>query len=710
MTERTATNFWAIFTAFLGFAIILFCYLVDPSSILIDDKEGFFFPGYFEMGRMLHNGEFPFLTSRMLNGGNFTAEYQYSLFNPVALLSYYLLPIIANTQIAALLLTGFYHAVLAAGLFKLAKTYALSDLGAVVVSITVSAGSYLLYWFVASWFVGLTSFAWASWAMYFARQVIRTQRVGDQLGFVTFTTLVITAGFHFSNLAVGFFVLALAVFAIREGRNNIAGVLSLGFASAILLSVISMMSIFLGAIDTGRPLVVGALPETQLPLGSFITSSVPFMSEVGVFFGKLTYAYPSQFHFAWYLLPTVLLFDLSILRKTGAAREAAILTAVFLFSTQLPDFIGYLKMPARFIPYLTLFLAITLVSILEHSTPNKYANKFGPRILLVGWVVVFHLILYRSAITGTLVILGTLIMVYANYEFLRYCKQREKTRFHIAAMLVIILSFAIQHYSVATGDTLPKLGLSVNQNVLRELPSSQPYSLYLGRELNADNIYGPKNAGLLRGEKIINGYGHLTSFSFTSTFCMSRKGYTCDNIRPELFLDTFENADNLLKLLNVDRIIIHRDRILPNLKPVVADQWRETPGSESWAVFERESRDVLPGTLSWHAPGIEIESTARFYETQEKFRITKNKSGGRIVFSRIYYPGYEARIDGTALSIEPLGDFLVSLDVPAGLVGEITLIYRPPMFVWGAIAGLIGLVITVLTCFYLARLDKNQAT
>ena len=102
----------AVVAALLGVAIASYSYVIEPAALLRSDKELQFMPFYYEIGRLLQNGEWPLLTTWTMQGGNFLFEYQYGVFNPVSLLSFYLLPYVRDVYFASYLLNAFYLALL----------------------------------------------------------------------------------------------------------------------------------------------------------------------------------------------------------------------------------------------------------------------------------------------------------------------------------------------------------------------------------------------------------------------------------------------------------------------------------------------------------------------------------------------------------------------------------------------------------------------
>jgi uncharacterized membrane protein YfhO len=88
----------------------------------------------------------------------------------------------------------------------------------------------------------------------------------------------------------------------------------------------------------------------------------------------------------------------------------------------------------------------------------------------------------------------------------------------------------------------------------------------------------------------------------------------------------------------------------------------------------------------------EVESTR-----QGDRLLVRAPDGGRLVFARLAWPGYEATVDGTPVTVESLDDMLVSVVVPArGDIAELRLEYRPPGHRLGLILALAGVLLACL--------------
>jgi uncharacterized membrane protein YfhO len=74
-----------------------------------------------------------------------------------------------------------------------------------------------------------------------------------------------------------------------------------------------------------------------------------------------------------------------------------------------------------------------------------------------------------------------------------------------------------------------------------------------------------------------------------------------------------------------------------------------------------------------------------------------------LVFSRAYFPGYRATLNGNRLAVTSLDGLAPTIELPAGQSGRVELVYRPrAVTLGGAIAGL-TLVLTAASVAFFRR-------
>ncbi|MGH8102626.1 MAG: hypothetical protein ACREIW_15125, partial [Chthoniobacterales bacterium] len=74
-----------------------------------------------------------------------------------------------------------------------------------------------------------------------------------------------------------------------------------------------------------------------------------------------------------------------------------------------------------------------------------------------------------------------------------------------------------------------------------------------------------------------------------------------------------------------------------------------------------------------------------------------------VIFSRPWFRGYRARVDGRKFGVESVDGLIPAVKVPAGTVGHIKLEYRPTWLRFGTAAALIASVVLFIGILLGAR-------
>jgi hypothetical protein len=78
-----------------------------------------------------------------------------------------------------------------------------------------------------------------------------------------------------------------------------------------------------------------------------------------------------------------------------------------------------------------------------------------------------------------------------------------------------------------------------------------------------------------------------------------------------------------------------------------------------------------------------------------------------VVFSRPWYPGYHATLNGKNLPVKVLNLFLPTVQLPPGAKGRLILEYRPRSLVLGSIVSVMTVVVTLLAITLMAFKRKS---
>ncbi len=80
---------------------------------------------------------------------------------------------------------------------------------------------------------------------------------------------------------------------------------------------------------------------------------------------------------------------------------------------------------------------------------------------------------------------------------------------------------------------------------------------------------------------------------------------------------------------------------------------------------------------------------------------------GMVLFSRAWYPGYRAFLDGKPLDVLVVNGLQPAVKVPPGAAGELTLRFAPRSLHYGLVIGVCGIVIAAIGPWWLSRMNHN---
>ena len=256
------------------------------------------------------------------------------------------------------------------------------------------------------------------------------------------------------------------------------------------------------------------------------------------------------------------------------------------------------------------------------------------------------------------------------------------------------------------------------------------------RDPELSHFIRPGNTAMLSGARMVNGYSPIMPAGFRQVLQMrSHLGFTyqTDTYR---MLEEDAGPDRLLELMAIDGLILAEDWS-DKAGDLVADGWELAHSSPHGVVLQRAAhRSPLVRSI----PGAEIVATRELiverilergatpvpllllrseispdkdYLEYAACKLDLKKSSrlsvevlvdscdsGRdslVLFSRPWYPGYRATLDGLPLKVHALNLIMPAVEVPAGSAGVLVLEYAPATFRWGlrmsVLAALFGAVL-----------------
>jgi hypothetical protein len=206
---------------------------------------------------------------------------------------------------------------------------------------------------------------------------------------------------------------------------------------------------------------------------------------------------------------------------------------------------------------------------------------------------------------------------------------------------------------------------------------------------------------------VINGYTPIGHRAGSDFLCMNMFGETCPEGIPRLFARDPATGARYLDLLRVNRLIAMKGPHLDQLRAVLDRTWRlEFLGRRTERYVRELPNAGLPGTVAWFSPGASAQGVGQAHATREQVRIAASADRPtRVVFARLWWPGYQAEFNGQTLPVRTHSGFLAAVDIPAAAgTGVLTLRYRPPYLGVGLASAAAGLaLIAAVLAFWVPR-------
>ncbi|MGK8524424.1 hypothetical protein ACRS6B_24005 [Nocardia asteroides] len=361
-----------------------------------------------------------------------------------------------------------------------------------------------------------------------------------------------------------------------------------------------------------------------------------------------------------------------------------------LMWTAGPGAIGPLRWPARVLPMLAIVLLVLICVLL-----SRYGMFTASRRRATAAVVLIGLLFVRSVSAAPELVLrhvaGALAVGALGAAAVWLARHRGAAA---ACALTVLAMFPIAYAQVAGAPTTPmSYGFPERRSAMRAaFPDFDGLTLQLAdraavppQERNLAGAYGSLvigNYAKALGLDYVNAYTPIGHAAFAGMLCMAWDGSTCPDAFRRAFATETATGAPIVDLLKVDRVVLHRTQY-PDARdrPAPAGwRWADHPGHERhiW-VLERAAGPVSTrnGPIA-HTTGVTAVTTNSLDDITVRSMVSA-PSGGRIVFSRLAWPGHRVTLNGRELKTSAIGGVFLAVDIPAGTDdAELVVDWRPP--------------------------------
>jgi hypothetical protein len=704
-----------------------------------DDFQCYQLAGYWDAARAWRAGELPLLSPSSWNGGALLGEYQNAVFSPAVMVPVVVMAELGVPLSAAAAALAVGHlAILAAGCALLARQKRLPAELCLLVALVGTFNGYQLVWGALCWFPELASFTWVPWAWWALERSIRRPGALAWVPPALFLALILTAGWPFSVLMIAVVSVAL-VGRHRLWRRRWARLCGPGLGWAVGLGLSAPA--WLALVEYVRWTIRGQgsfftlqtdwlLSPRHLPALLFPGYRTPLDQEVGL---------SSYFNAEMVggLVPVVILvvsrWTWGNWRFFGRFRTEAILAALACLLAMLPG-LGPFRWSFRWLPLVFLAGGLAAAGALERLRSQARASGRANLGLwaLVGVTAVWLYALVRGLDpTAFTLWLGAAMMAlcltWGVVE--RFCPLLAGPRRWAPAVVTwaVAMLFALGMPPLLSTPAWPISRAELERVPLE--PGIRYWSVYTWKDMAHQDgstpvrsaqgrgvALLPANLAMYTGADVVQGYSPQGPLGLGVLFRLGPYGQL-DPQDAEQILREEAGPGGLLELMAVDGLLI--GETLDGLAAIVqAHGWRAEPAvGGAWRfrrpgppsprvrclaralvngdrnrVLERlveRSGGALPMVLYRGSAGADIQADELAMVAVESISEQRNRvvvevgpaedeqRDSVVVFSRAWYPGYRAWLDGEPMPVEVLGLTLPAVRLPPGARGTLVLEYRP---------------------------------
>jgi hypothetical protein len=692
--------------AFLGSLIPI---ITNNRFYYYDDTQAGAFGIWFEIGTKLRAGEWPLFSDSGWGAGNYAAEGQWGIWNPLILLIGWLASTSANIVVFSTILKITCLCLLAAGTFLLARSYKATPEWAFIAGVAVTLTGFTVYMDAASWVTGLMVFSLLPLTWYGLRRMAFEE--GNPFVSLAPAYVLITIGYVHGTLMLVIVFLGLLLEArLHQGRRGALRLLLSGLVCGLVAVAVYLPGVLTAPVTARSGGIANSgflTPDLTGLLTAWVPGSLP---QVTGWWGA--FATVPLLYVAWFL-PVLAVVDYA--KVKAASRELAALWVVGLLSLALtlaPSDLGPLRFPVRIMPYVSLAVLLAL---------SVMVSRFRVSLLTRGRIIVTAAIMLsglylawsqhptgRSAAIFAVVagsgIAGLLIVLYVP-------RQKPRTRGPLVVaggVLLVSMVIAAGQHTAFRAAPLPDFQMpDTPEAYTHQLPQAQGGTFVvgdptrLGPEIWNETL--ASNAWYLNSAQVQNLYSPIMFAKYAEDLCISSHGWTCGAAAEKLFQTDPNTGELLADLLSVDTVQILRDPD-PNsnkaFNGVPPSGWHEASRSTDSVVWVRDQPHLNTGQVVWTSGGTSLSLVSESNQ-EVVMRVDRMGDGpGKAVLSRLGWPGYEA--DGATIAASLRG-YLLELDIPPGSAGKtVTVRFEPPG--WQVVVGCIILGVGILASWSVAEL------
>ncbi len=704
-----------------GLVVALFSLLLlahDGRVFWHDDYQISILPVFADVARSWSEGHWPLLSPYSWVCSNLAGEFQYgtfSVFVNAAVVLIWKFPLGFAQQAAAL---SIVHLVaLAMGSYMLARGRELSAPLALMVSLVTALNGWMICWGASDWFGALAAFAWLPWSWWALERAVRADGPRWRLLLpAPFIYLLITGGFPYTVLMLGLVTAWLALRALVSRdvlgpmRLAVGWVLGLGLSAPAWIALLEYSS------GSRRAVEVFKAHQWTVPFSAWPGLLLPSWVAPWRMFNDFAEAH-AGIELACGLVPVVIL--VAALISNGRAVLAELrwefaLLMLVLAMCMIPS-AGMFRFSFRSLALFHVVLALASAEAFRIWSTQRAIQSTRGFARLGSWALLLIASTWIAASLGGLKFFQSAVSLQLIFLLIALLwRMAEALRTQIEPWLlslVTALSLFVTYLTLPTHSHVSHFGFQPNLNDAYPLDTERLYlSLYTcptenyrGETTNDwfGTVFRPGSTSMFAGIHLINGYSPVGPAGIARLLDFGTPGHINPPLIAEVVLPE-AGPGGLLEQLGIDGLLVAHDVTLPARLP---GDWQSVYYSWEGEVFHRDV--IFPQVRAlpddqFTGAGVRMIENSRQRVIAEVTPAEAHKPA-RLTFSRPYFPGYRATLNGRALTVSSLRGLAPTVEIPAGESGRLELVYRPRAVTLGGGIAAVSLLAAAATLVLMKR-------
>ncbi|MHA7086444.1 hypothetical protein [Leuconostoc lactis] len=718
-------------------AIVLIVAIVSIFSLIplfffhrfyfLDDTQRGAIGQWYEVGKLVMQGQLPIFNVAAQGSGNYLAEGQWGTFSPLVWLISVVVYYSSNFLIFASIFKIVLLNILGVGSFLLARSMAVQKPYAIIYGIVTPFVGFTIFAGASSWVTDLMVSAFFPWFWWVLRRFLN-KNTGPVLVFVVGYSI-ITVGYVFGTIMLITIMLGAFIAAIvMKNWAQLRRIIFLGISLAA-----TTIAVYLPGI---------AISPVTMRSGSGITNDnffSPNLSDLLFSFSPIGYpelsswwttssvTYMPWMYIGWLALLFIFL-DYRNVKNTIVNNKTIFIqwlvpTLITFFLLFGPSNIGPLRYPVRMMAYfgqLTLLLLILLLS--------KVGLKFSKSrlwilagITFLGTFLEFSNTPARiesSLATNVIIALSVAALAYIGsgatlLKFKSFLVRVKKPTVVILSIAILTTGFSmlVQQRTIGrNNDSIQQQHITYKYTDF-QMPAKKSDILKMSKKFQGNTVVLGNDDHIIVGNDwyitkndSMNVYTPVGFKEFSADFRGGEPTHVPVEHYAKLFKKDKQTQLPLADLLSVDTVVVGNEgdrKVYRNLikHKNVPSGWQVTSHDQHYVVIQREKINNNVGGVVWSNIPQVTEIKNSNYEVTIK--VPAHRDEAKVVFSRTAWPGYHV-IGGQAKLAKPLRGYLTQVKIPASQDEQtITLQFEPPLF--KASVSLIGFAVMLIVFWSIGR-------